>query len=220
MLSPVVVKVTVTGANAVIDDRAGGAGAVIAGAGAITMNSGTKYIHNSNGTTLIATAANGAANVTWNAGSICEVRGITTTTSFVAGNQSFQNFIWNCAGQTSGVNFTGTLSSVAGNLDIQNTNNQNLRLTGAAALTLNITGNLTVSGLNGITKLDICNGAGAPVINVTGNVSIGGNANAATLLSANASTLRLKGTGQTAQTECLPLPIPLWNLILLQPINQ
>jgi hypothetical protein len=176
-----------------IEDKAGGATGVIAGAGAITMNSGTNYIFNSNGTTLIATAANGAANVSWGAGSICEVKGITTTTSFVAGNQSFQNFIWNCSGQTSGVNFTGTLSSVAGYLDIQNTNNQNLRLTGAAALTLNITGDLKVSGLNGISKLDICNGAGAPTVNVNGNVSIGGNGFAATLLSANTSTVKVKG---------------------------
>ncbi|MBL0358158.1 MAG: hypothetical protein IPP72_15385 [Chitinophagaceae bacterium] len=176
-----------------IDDKAGGTTGVLAGAGAITLNATAKYVHNSNGGTLIASAVNGAANVTWVAGSICEVKGITTTTSFVAGNQSFQNFIWNCAGQTSGVNFTGTLSSVAGNLDIQNSNNQNVRFTGAAALTLNITGDLKVSGLNGISKLDICNGTGLPVVNVAGNVIIGGNSFAATLLSANRSTLKVKG---------------------------
>lgn len=119
-------------------------------------------------------------------------------TSFAAGSQSFQNFIWNNGGATAGCNLTGSLTSIAGTFDIQNTNNQNFRLTGAAALTLNIGGDLKISGLNGISKLDLCNGAGNPTINVNGNVEIGGNANAATLLSANPSTLKLKGNWQNS----------------------
>ncbi len=182
-------KITLNG-TAVLDNRAGTTG-TIAGAGAITLNGTCRYIHNHIGSTLIGAVA---STVSYGSGTTCEIRGIVGATSFAAGSQSFQNFIWNNAGQTSGCNFTATLTSIAGTFDIQNSNNQNVRLTGnTAGLVLNVTGDLKVSGLNGISKLDMCNGTGNPTVNVTGNFEIGGNSFAATLLSANAATLRVRG---------------------------
>jgi hypothetical protein len=86
---------------------------------------------------------------TWNPASNCNIIGYTTSTGPTGGlSQTFGNFTWNCTSQTGAVNLLGGLNgaTIAGNFNVLATNSGSLRLTSFASMTLNILGNLNVSG--------------------------------------------------------------------------
>ena len=84
--------------------------------GALVVNNGGKYVHNTSGTTL--------PTATWNTGSTCEITGWTSaetlTDSF---DQTFYNFTWNCTGQTVNVSFGGYVNAVNGTFKLESTGN-------------------------------------------------------------------------------------------------
>src|SRR5690606_10487352 len=76
------------------------------------FQSGSTYVHSRNGGTIPI--------VVWQAGSMCQVAGVTTTAP--AGlNQTFQHFEWNCPNQSSFIFLNGNLNSIAGDLIVSNT---------------------------------------------------------------------------------------------------
>ena len=61
-------------------------------------------------------------------------------------DQSFGNFTWNCPNQSSVISLDGQLSNVTNNLTIESTGTSSLILSDNNDLTLNIDGNLSISG--------------------------------------------------------------------------
>jgi fibronectin-binding autotransporter adhesin len=66
------------------------------------------------------------------------------------------------------VNCAGALITINGNLSVQNTSSQQFVLTGATTFSLNIAGNLSVSG----GTLNFSNGAGIATVNLSGNFAL------------------------------------------------
>ncbi|HPH81980.1 MAG TPA: hypothetical protein PL185_05385, partial [Flavobacteriales bacterium] len=122
------------------------------------FNAGSFYNHN-RAAGVVPTAA-------WNATSTCTITGATTAAPTGISGQSFGNFTWNCAGQTGTISLTQTLTTVNGNLSITNTNNQILALGSTAALTINVLGDLNVSGTS---ILNLNSGAFTTTFNLSGN---------------------------------------------------
>jgi len=129
--------------------------------GQIVFGNGGKFIHNINSNENIPTA-------TWYTGSVCEIKGYTSTTNAPGGlGQSFYNFRWNCSGQTANVNLAGGLLTVNGDFTITSTGTGQLRLNSTSTYTINIGGNLSLSA----GTLDLSSGAGSTTINLEGNLS-------------------------------------------------
>ena len=82
--------------------------------GALVVNNGGIYVHNTSDTTL--------PTATWNTGSTCEITGWTSaetlTDSF---DQTFYNFTWNCTGQAVNVLFGGYVNAVNGTFKLEST---------------------------------------------------------------------------------------------------
>ena len=121
---------------------------------ALTIN-GT-YRHNTDGSVV--------PDATWNAGSTCEISGVTANCPSNL-DQSFRNFKWNSAAQTASLNLNGALISVSENFNLSSTGTGNIILDYQGnSVILNIGGNMLVEGgemygcVNGSTS-----------INVTGN---------------------------------------------------
>jgi len=138
---------------------------IINNSGAFTMAAGTTgnisgiYYHNINGGTIPN------VSVTWNAGSLCEIRGVTTTVP--AGiNQVFANLNWNCAAQTANITAAiGNLGALLGDFNIMETSGFDLILNN----NLGLTNNDLIIGANGKlrTANDINVGTGTVTINGT-----------------------------------------------------
>ena len=99
----------------IVDGTLNNTGTVTA-TGALTVNSGGRYIHSTSGTVLPI--------ATWNTGSTCEVTGWTTVVALTPSfDQTFYNFIWNCPGQSTNVSFAGYVHTVNGTFTLANSGN-------------------------------------------------------------------------------------------------
>ncbi|MBM3427434.1 MAG: hypothetical protein FJX95_01470, partial [Bacteroidetes bacterium] len=135
--------------------------------GNVTVGNGGKYTH----------AASGGAlpTCTWSTGSTCEFTGFTSGTTPTNLNQNFYNLTWNCPSQTGAANFAGAVSTVNGTFNVKNTGSSELRLTGTAAATLMIGGDLIIGGnsTGGGSTFNMASGASPGVtINLRGSLTI------------------------------------------------
>lgn len=155
--------------------------------GAIVFNASSLYQHDQDGGTI--------PTATWNVASTVEVIGYVKGggNPAVAGlNQSFGNFTWNNPGQTASPSFNGLLTTVGGNLTIMSTGTSYLRLSTNTNYTLNIGGDLIVSG----GSLNFSDTGGTATVNITGSYNQAGG----TVYANNgaiATTLNFKGANET-----------------------
>lgn len=144
-----------TGTDLTVDGTVTNSGLIIP-TGTIQFNSGSTYNHNQNGGTI--------PTATWNANSTCSINGMTSTDPSGDG-QAFGNLTYNSSGMSGNRNMAGSGLSIAGNLQILNTGSGELRM---SQTPLTVSGNLTVND-------DFRIGSGtARTLNVLGNVSITG----------------------------------------------
>ncbi|MDE3057297.1 MAG: T9SS type A sorting domain-containing protein [Bacteroidota bacterium] len=135
----------------------------------LTFYGGSTYTHAVNGGSL--------PNGIWNAGSTCELTGITNKAPS-NGNQNLYNIIWNSPSQSSNLNLGWNGNTIGGDITIVSTGSGRWQLcapsTGAST-SVTINGNITMS--NGqFTAQGTSNGNTIVTINVLGNVSVtGGN---------------------------------------------
>ena len=133
------------------------------------------------------TAATGTIPAsTWNSGSICEIKNMSSAPGGIG--QSFYHFYWNNATQAANISLGGGLTTVNGNLDVQNTNGFDFRFSSNSAITVAIGGNFLVSGSTA--KAMLCNGTGNIIVNVAGNINI---STGASFSSTNACSVNVKG---------------------------
>ncbi|MFA5405287.1 MAG: T9SS type A sorting domain-containing protein [Ignavibacteria bacterium] len=149
--------------------------------GNITVNNNAQVVFNQNG------GSGSIPIATWNTGSTLIITGVTSSIPQNM-NQSFYNLTWNCSSQSQDLNFYDGLKTVNGDLTFANTNNKNLTLFGWGSNSLNIGGNLNISGN---TKVTLGGGGSSNVIlNVNGNFSqSGGNLE----LGNSVNTMNIKG---------------------------
>ncbi|MBS1543712.1 MAG: hypothetical protein JST14_08775, partial [Bacteroidetes bacterium] len=157
-------------------------------AGATTVNG--VYIHALNGGTI--------PTATWNAGSLCNVSGMTTTAPGGI-NQSFSNFTWSSA-NTSNI-FAGIVG-ISGDLNVTNggagifrittngltiggsvfiSGTANMAVGSGVSRTLNITGDLNISG----GTFSLSTGGGIGTVNLTGDLIVSGGTLTATGAASN-----------------------------------
>ncbi len=135
----------------------------ISGANASTLSfeAGSSYDHQQDGGSI--------PTANWNTSSTCLISGITGTALSGGLNQNFGHFTWNCPGQTASViDFNGSLTTVTGNLSFLSTNGNFVFLTTGTAYTLNISGNLIISGASTFVGFNSTVNA---TVNVSGNFS-------------------------------------------------
>ncbi|MBL0316552.1 MAG: T9SS type A sorting domain-containing protein [Flavobacteriales bacterium] len=211
----------VTGALGTVNGTFRNSGATITNTGTMTVSGTGTFNHNMNGGTI--------ATCTWSSGSNCSVTGTTTTEPAGLG-QSFSDFSWNCV-QSAARNLSGALTTVGRDLNILGTNSQNLGLvastgsltlsigrdlnissgslvgtTGTVTPTINITGDLNISGTGGFTiSNSASSGAGTAAVTVGGNTSITSSSGTALVIAVSSSksasltctgTFLLNGSGQ------------------------
>lgn len=128
--------------------------------GTIVFDTNATYEHRRNGGTIPL--------ATWSTGSTCYVTGITTTNPNINAASDFYNFTWECAGQAGNRNFNSNVRTVNGNLLISNTNNQWLNFGSGTVYTLDVQGDIDVTG-NSIIRF--CTNANPVVINVNGGLT-------------------------------------------------
>jgi hypothetical protein len=211
----------VSGALGTVNGTFRNSGGTITNTGTMTISGTGTFNHNMNGGTI--------ATCTWSSGSNCSVTGTTTTEPTGLG-QSFSDFSWNCA-QSAARNLSGALTTVGRDLNILGTNSQNLGLvastgsltlsigrdlnissgslvgtTGSVTPTINITGDLNISGTGGFTiSNSASSGAGTAAVTVGGNTSITSSSGTALVIAVSSSksasltctgTFLLNGSGQ------------------------
>ena len=155
----------------------------------IVFESGAKYQHN-------YTASSGTIpTATWSTGSTCEIIGYTSNTSGPNGlGQSFYNFIWNCPNQTGNLSLGGALTTVNNNLTVISTGTKELRFAASTSPTINIGGNWIIQGGTNVPVT----GAGTCTINLAGNLLIsGGGLN---LCSSGSGTNKVNFSGDVSVT--------------------
>ena len=158
---------------------------------AVTPYSGTLIVH-SGGTYEHAVDGGTIPTAIWNAGSNCNITGITTSTGFTGGlgGQTFGNFIWNCPGQTTNF-YMASSFTVTGNFSVLGTGafdhlNHSLRMsTSGTGYTISVAGNFVVDN-NSTFKMN--NSNGACLLNVGGNFTIN-NGSYFTVVTGNASSI-------------------------------
>ncbi len=165
---------TGSAANAINGNlRIGGTGGAITGMTALNTTFFATGTYEHNYTTIAGTIP----TATWNAASNCNIIGYTSNTGATGGlSQTFGNFTWNCPSQTAAVNLNGGLNgaNIAGNFNVVATNSGSLRLTSANSMTLNILGNLNVSGGTFVLTNVITPNTPSIAINVSGAINITG----------------------------------------------
>jgi autotransporter-associated beta strand protein len=137
---------------------------VITATGALRFTSTGKYDHNRNGGAV--------PTATWDAGSTCEITGITTTRPTNL-EQEFHHFIWNCPGHSGQLNLSSTLTTINGNFIVQNSGSAGFG--GFRLFTDDVT--LTVGGNFEVVSGQTVSGPGGGdtgTILVKGNVNIPG----------------------------------------------
>lgn len=134
-------------------------GASLAGTTAINTNflDGSRYVHMSVNEGVVPQA-------TWHPNSTFELRGLTGNRTLSSANwsQAFGNFHYECPAQGDFVEFGGRLRNIRGDLVVANTNNNVLRLGTSQTFSLNVAGNLRITGPSqvwfnstGVTALDV-----------------------------------------------------------------
>jgi hypothetical protein len=145
--------------------------------GPLTIGNGGVVNYDQGGTTK------GALPIaTWLTGSTLNVdsTGLKSATGWNAGGpQNFYNINWNCPLQTGSFGWGFINSTVGGTISILNTNTGRLQFFGGSSGTLNIMGDLAVSGAANVTNNgtssgtnDTLNVYGKVNVNTTGNFSI------------------------------------------------
>lgn len=142
-------------------------GVVTGSTTALIFSSGANYRHN-------FTATAGAIPVaTWDAASNCIIQGYTSNTSAPGNlNQTFGNFTWNCTSQGEDINLGGALTSIAGNFTVSSTGGSTadeLILVNNTNTTINVGGNMSISGNNTELKLSTGNALYTVNLNVAGS---------------------------------------------------
>lgn len=127
----------------------------------INFQSSSTYQHAQNGSNI--------PRVNWDPSSTCEVTGVTNTAPGQL-DQAFGNFKWNSPSQSGNVTvgFSGASTSIAGNFIISDTGAPTARVlifSTTAGTSLNITGNLTVSGTS---RFSVTTTATTITVNVNG----------------------------------------------------
>jgi hypothetical protein len=136
-----------------------------AGTGTLTFKSGAVYQHN------YTTTAGTIPTATWNTGSTCEVIGITTGTTTLAGvAQGFYNFIWNCPGQSSALPWGGSVPTNHGDFTFISTGTGEVRISNNNSPAMNLSGNFNLQGGH----LTFASGTGKPSVNLSGNAVLTG----------------------------------------------
>jgi hypothetical protein len=136
------------------------------------VNNGN-YRHNVNGGTI--------PDATWNAGSSCEITGVTTSAPSNM-DQAFRNFTWNSPAQTASLNLNGALTSV--------TENFNLVSTGTGHFILDYQGNSVILTIGG--NMLITGGEMYGCVNGSTSINVNGN------YIQNGGTLSMSKAGGTA----------------------
>ncbi len=126
------------------------------------IDNGGTYVHN-NGTAYGTSIFQGTESFSVNSTVVINNSNTTGPSNVTFGNLTI-NFTSDPGGS---VNCAGGVTAINGNLTIQSTSTREFRLTGNTSLTLNLVGNLTISG----GTLNLTNGSGAPTINMGGNFS-------------------------------------------------
>ncbi|MFN4123736.1 MAG: hypothetical protein ACK4GL_10595, partial [Flavobacteriales bacterium] len=193
-----------TGTTSVVNGFLRSSG-TITGANATTLTiSGTgTFEHNYTGTTAVPTA-------TWSAGSTCAIIGTTTSGGTLGGlAQSFHHFTVNMgAGSTQSLNAGGNLTTVNGDLTVSSTGSAEFRLTATTSPTINIGGNLNVSG----GTLALTNGTGTPSINLLGNFNQSGGAITRASSTGTINLVRTTGVQTLSQTAGTVMRQINWNI--------
>ena len=135
----------------------------------LTFGPGSTYIHY-----VPFLTANIPVVASWDATSTCLVYGANAATapSVASLTQTFGNFIWNCPSQglnNIDVNFPSP-TTIEGSFSIVSTGTGTIRLTNFTARTLNISGDLNISG----GTLNMSRGASIETLNLSGNFNMSG----------------------------------------------
>ncbi len=159
--------------NGAITNNTGGT--VTGTAATLVFNAGSTFNHALNGG-VVPTA-------TWNAGSLLNITGITTTTATGFSGQTFGKLTWNCTGQTAALSMAiAATTTFGGDFTLASSGSGSLIL-GSATATVNMNGDLVVQG----GTLNINSGSAT----VT-TLNLGGNFNQ------TAGTITVTGTGVQA----------------------
>lgn len=174
----------------------------------ISFLTGSNYRHN------YTTSFGSLPVATWSANSTVTVQGFTNTTTITAADNSWGqplgNFVYNCPNQKGTVDFAGELTDINGNFSVTSTGaNSILQLSSNQGLSMNIDGNLTISGTSrvnfssaGIFTLDIggdwnhiSTNLYGTYLTSTGNATI--TVNGDFFMDTNTGRLHLANTGTT-----------------------
>ncbi|MCX6266648.1 MAG: hypothetical protein NTW16_04730, partial [Bacteroidetes bacterium] len=136
-------------------------GTISGTAAEFVFNSGSLYQHSKDGGSL--------PDATWNVGSVCEITGVTGSTSISNLDQSFYHFKWNCLLQTAETNCAGNLQTIRGDFFMISTGSTGkFKLGDGADYTLTISGNWDHQG----GTLNMGGGTSWAYINLSGNFSM------------------------------------------------
>jgi hypothetical protein len=150
----------------------------------ITKTTGTLTIGNSGVVNYNQTGTTKPAlpSATWTSGSTLNVNviGVVSSTGWNAGgNQNFSNINWNVPTQTGSFGWGFTSATISGSFAILNTNVGRVQFFGGSSGTLNIMGDLIVSGAANATNNGTSSGTNDTVniygkvnVNTTGNFSL------------------------------------------------
>ncbi len=124
-----------------------------------------KLVFQNSATYLHALNAGNVPVATWNS-SLMKITGVTNT---LPGGlaQTFGNVEWNCPSQTTEESFSTDMSAVTGNFTVTSTGTGSIRYSNASTMTINIGGNLSISG--GTFRFANTAGAGIKTYNIGGS---------------------------------------------------
>ncbi|MCU0321092.1 MAG: hypothetical protein MUE72_01675, partial [Chitinophagaceae bacterium] len=135
------------------------------------INDGGVYEHN------FTTTAGVIPTGTWNVGSTCSIIGYSgsgnTYTFGASFSQAFHHFTWNCPSQGQAINLSGLLTTINGNFNLISTGSASTRFTASQNLTLNIAGNLNVSG-GSLFFVAFNTTSSTAIFNITGDFNLSG----------------------------------------------
>ncbi|HTX19177.1 MAG TPA: T9SS type A sorting domain-containing protein [Bacteroidota bacterium] len=141
--------------------------------GNITVNTGASIVVASGGVYEHALNGGTLPTVSWSAGSVCRITGITNATSFNGGTkQNFSNFEWNSPAQTANTVFGFSGDTLSGYLKIVSTNTGQLSMFGDLNGSAVINGDLILQG--GMFSVQGTSSATVDTVYHNGNISVTG----------------------------------------------